>query len=346
MRILGKYILITLAVLAVVSCGGNAAEELSSECDSPAPTVYSFNLPDHFPSFNVPANNLTTEQGVAMGRSLYYDKKLSIGGPLSGRACASCHNQSISFTVNVVGTAVLLHTNLNWSSYFLWNGGISGGLEEAMQFEIADFFKSDLTAFKSDPMYQEMNCRAFGSNDVTLDSMSKALAQWMRTLVSSDSRYDRYLLGKEELTLQERRGLYVFNSELGDCFKCHTLPLTTDNQFHNNGLEAMPTGVDQGRRNVTDDPADNGRFKTPTLRNIELTAPYMHDGRFKTLEEVVAHYDGGVQWSPTLDPVMQFSTRIYGLGLGELDKAALVAFLKTLTDEKFISDPKLASPFQ
>ena len=136
-------------------------------CNFTATSAYEFNLPEHFPQFAVTNNNLTTEQGVALGKRLYYDKMLSSGGPFEGRSCSSCHHQSSSFTINTPGTAVLPHTNLNWSTDFLWNGKVSGSLEEVMEFEIADFFQANIALFKADPTYQRMNCEAFGSNDIS-----------------------------------------------------------------------------------------------------------------------------------------------------------------------------------
>lgn len=332
-------------------CDSDQGEAISNipdtaQCETLSTTPYTIDIPAHFPPFATPVNNQTTEEGVALGRRLYYDKMLSTGGPFEGKACASCHFQSSSFTKNAQGTAVLLHTNLNWSSYFLWNGKISGGIEEVMDFEIIEFFQSDIALFKADPTYQRMSCEAFGTNDISEREMADAMAQWMRTLVSCRSKYDRYLAGEETLTELESMGETIFTTNIGDCFKCHTLPLTTDLQFHNNGLESSPNGFDMGRFNVTGDPADIGRFKTPTLRNVSLTAPYMHDGRFQTLEEVVEHYNSSVRWSTTLDPVMQTGDKKYGLGLSQINKDALVAFLKTFTDTSFTTNPELSDPFK
>jgi cytochrome c peroxidase len=316
------------------------------QCEPHSTTLYVYDFPIHFPEFIVPVNNLTTVEGVALGRRLYYDKMLSVGGPLEGKACASCHVQSSGFTQNSQGIAVLPHTNLNWASYFLWNGKFSGDLEGIMDFEIVEFFKADIDLFKADPTYQRMSCEAFGTSDISEKEMADAMAQWMRTLVSYKSKYDRYLAGVEELSELESMGEIIFNTNIGDCFKCHSMPLTTDLSFHNNGLESSTEGFDLGRFNVTGDPADKGSFKTPTLRNIALTAPYMHDGRFQTLEEVVEHYNSGVRWSSTLDPVMQTGDKKYGLGLSQINKDALVAFLKTFTDTTFTTDPKLSDPFK
>lgn len=329
--------------------GNNSGVATIEECNFTATTAYKFDLPEHFPPFTVVNNNLTTQQGVALGKRLYYDKMLSSGGPFEGRSCSSCHHQSSSFTINAAGTAVLPHTNLNWYTHFLWNGKVSGGLEQVMAFEINDFFQANIALFKADPTYQRMNCEAFASNDISATDMANALAQWMRTLVSANSKYDRYLAGEEALTELELMGETIFNSNIGDCFKCHAMPLTTDLLFHNNGLTfdgEAPTGTDMGRFNITDDPADIGKFKTPTLRNIALTAPYMHDGRFQTLEEVVEHYNSGVRWSPSLDEVMQTSDNKYGLHLYDIEKKALVAFLNTFTDTTFTSNPEFSDPFK
>ena len=139
-------------------------------------------------------------------------------------------------------------------------------------------------------------------------------------------------------------GLDIFTTEKGDCFHCHSLGLFTDNKFRNNGIDSIYIGNDLGRYNVTTNTNDIGLFKTPTLRNIELTAPYMHDGRFQTLDQVIDHYNSGVKHSATLDPIMTKPSKIYGLGLTTIEKYDLIAFLKTLTDTTFIHNPLLQKP--
>jgi cytochrome c peroxidase len=139
-------------------------------------------------------------------------------------------------------------------------------------------------------------------------------------------------------------GFNIFTTEKGDCFHCHSLGLFTDNKFHNIGLDSEFTSINMGRYNVTLKQADMGLFKTPTLRNIQLTAPYMHDGRYLTLEQVVEHYNSGVKQSNTLDPIMTKPSKIYGLGLTPTEKQDLVAFLKTLTDTTFTKNPLLQNP--
>jgi cytochrome c peroxidase len=181
-----------------------------------------------------------------------------------------------------------------------------------------------------------------------------AMAQFIRTMVSANSRFDQYQYGPGQLSLEEQQGLFLFLAEGGDpnvynggqnggdCFHCHggSLTLFTDQQFHNNGIDSVFT--DLGRAEVNGSPLSEGQFKTPTLRNIALTAPYMHDGRFATLREVIEHYNSGGHPSTTLSPLMKFQG--VGLGLSEQDIDALVAFLETLTDEEFIENPDFQDP--
>jgi cytochrome c peroxidase len=172
-----------------------------------------------------------------------------------------------------------------------------------------------------------------------------ALEQYLLTLVSQDSRFDRMMKGSERFTAQEKRGFELFLTEHdpaqglrgGDCFHCHGGALFTNHQFMDIGLPARGPGrkPDAGRQAVTADPADHGKFRTPSLRNVAVTGPYMHDGRFKTLEEVVNHYDHGVQRRPNLDPNLA-KHPAEGMQLTAEDKAALVAFLRTLTDPAFV----------
>ena len=159
----------------------------------------------------------------------------------------------------------------------------------------------------------------------------------MRTLISDQSYFDQYKAGKYRLTFDEAEGMKIFFSEKGDCFHCHVAMLFTDGQFHNNGLESQHTGAGKGRELVTQNPKDRGLFLTPTLRNIEKSGPYMHDGRYSTLEEVVEFYNSGVKASSTLDPIMYKRPDLSRLGLTDTEKKQLVAFLKTLTDEKFVT---------
>jgi cytochrome c peroxidase len=164
-------------------------------------------------------------------------------------------------------------------------------------------------------------------------------------MVSSDTKLDRVMRHEATFTPQEWDGYVTFTTETGDCFHCHGYPLMTSNVYSNNGLELSPQGTNQGRYLVTGNPTDIGKYSVPTLRNIALTAPYMHDGRFQTLEEVVEFYNSGVHWnSPNIDPIMTKPAKIYGLNLTDSQKANLVLFLKALTDSTYMNNPNYANP--
>ena len=343
-----------LTVLGLVAVYSSCKKEESETPNPPPPpgsynpTPYVFDLPDHFPRFFQPKDNEATEEGVLFGRHIYYDPMLSEGGPQSPNACASCHTHTTNFTSsNLVGgnLSVMSHTNLQWTGSFLWDGRKEGSLEDVMLFEITEFFQADIDLFAKDTMYQRLCFEAFGSDTVTAERMSYAMAQWVRSMISANSRWDKFFAGEVELTPLELRGKLLFESEAGDCFHCHSTPLTTDLLFHNNGIDSVFTNH-QGRFVATGNEADIGLFKTPSLRNIEKTAPYMHDGRFATLEEVVEHYNSGVKLSKTLDPIMTKAGKENGLNLSEYDKSALVAYLKTLTDEDYLKDEKYNNPFK
>ena len=304
------------------------------------PTPYAIPLPSNVPlAMAVPADNPTTVEGVALGRRLYYDPRLD---GVADRACAGCHVQSASFTSRRV-PGVPAHVNLGFSDVFLWDGRVEGTLEDVMRFEVEEFFRADLAALAADPVYPEMFAHAFGPGPITTGRAARALAQFQRTLVSFDSRYDRAQRGEGSLSEAETRGAAIFFGETGDCFHCHGTVLFTDQRFHDMGLDAEP--VRRGRADVTGDPTDVGAFKTPTLRNVALTAPYMHDDRYETLEEVVDFYSEGLQDSPTVDPLMR-NVAGGGFGLTAEQKADLVAFLHTLTDRAFTENPAFASPFE
>jgi len=304
-----------------------------------APTPHAIPLPSHVPlTMSVPADNPTTVEGVALGRRLYYDAKLD---GVSDRACAGCHVQQASFTSRRA-QGIPAHVNLGFSTVFLWDGRVEGTLEDVMRFEVEEFFRADLPALAADPVYPEMFARAFGPGPITSRRAAHALAQFQRTLVSFESKFDRIQRGEEAATEEERRGAAIFFGETGDCFHCHGTVLFTDHRFHDIGLDADPV---RGRADVTGDAADGGAFKTPTLRNIALTAPYMHDDRYETLKEVVDFYSEGLRPSPTIDPLMQNVAR-GGIGLTAEQKEDLLAFLHTLTDRAFTENPAFASPFE
>ena len=298
------------------------------------PTAYDLQIPQGFPAMTIPANNPMTIEGVALGRMLYYDNKLDKNG---ARACATCHLQSKSFSS---GVAVLPHINLGWSNNYLWNSKVTGTVEDIMRFEVEHFFETNVEVLNGDDEYPVLFKQAFGVEEITTDEVVKALAQFFRIMNSGNSKFDKFLRDEAEFTNQEYLGYELFYTERGDCFHCHATMFMTDNIMHNNALDTDP---DPGYFAITGDSLDYGKFKSPTLRNIEFTGPYMHDGSYATLEDVVDFYSSGLKKSATVDPLMK-NLSAGGVQLNAEEKAALVAFLKTLSDTDFLANPELADP--
>lgn len=317
-----------LARLGALLCAGLFA------CGTTDDGSVELTFPPGFPPLVIPDDNPTTHAGIALGRTLYYDERLS---PDGSRACANCHLQAHSFS-NPDTPGVLPHINLAWSENFLWDGRFEGSLEEAMIMEVEEFFGTDVARLR-EPDLEDMFEDAFGDREITTTRAAYALAQFQRTLVSGDSRYDRYVEGDmSALDEAELRGMGLFFGERGECFHCHATRLFTDNKFHNIGLDADIAGT--GRGHVTGDARDDGQWKTPTLRNVAHTGPYMHDDRFATLEEVIEFYSEGVELSDTLDTLIT----IGGFAFTDREQADLVAFLRSLTDDDYLTDPDLSSP--
>ncbi len=313
--------------------------------------------------------NPMTVQGIELGRMLFYEKKLSLDNSIS---CASCHKQQFSFSdPNPFSTGVhgkigkrssMALVNLFWVRNFFWDGRVNS-LEKQALFPIQDSLEMNqsltqaILKLKNTDFYPKKFKQVFGNDSITAERIGKAIAQFERTLVSSNSRYDQFFQKKISATEQEIRGINLFynhpisNPNLGivrggNCGDCHGGPLTSSHSFHNNGLDASPK--DLGRFLVTDSVSDKGLFRVPSLRNIALTAPYMHDGRFKTLEEVLDHYNEHIQTSPTLDLLILAGTNdVNGtkLGLTAQEKKDIIVFLKMLTDSSFIKDPRFSDPF-
>ncbi len=304
------------------------------------PTQVEFVVPPNFPTIEIPSDNPLTIEGIKLGRMLYYD---SLMHPSNSLSCASCHIQAEGFSS--VAANSLAHVNLAWNQHFLWNGKISGTLEDVMLFEVTEFFKTDLSKLQNDPNYPDWYYKAFGIKTITAENTAKALAQFLRTVTSSNSDYDKFFRGEMQLTDSQSRGYLIFNSERGDCFHCHSLPLLADNQFHDTGLDSVYNPNKLGRYDATGLSTDKGKFKTPTLRNIEFTFPYMHDGRFNTLMEVVEFYNSGTQHSRNLDPIMTKAGKELGLQLTLQEKLDLVNFMKSFTDYDLLTNPEISNPF-
>lgn len=360
-----------MCVCGLVSCGNEGENPVSG------PTQISLEAPDYFPNnIAMPATNPLTEQGVQLGRMLFYEKKLSADGRIS---CGSCHQQQkafsdgkqFSFGVNdsIGDMNAMSLSNLHWQSRFFWNGRTASLEEQAIQ-PIEDVREMNLPIgeavdrLKADGQYPTLFLNAFGTEEITPDLIGKALAQFERTLISANSKFDAWIRNEVQLSPEEQLGLELFFTHPdprlqlrgGNCSDCHLGFLTAGDPngftgFHNNGLDP-DENLTLGLMQVTDNPFDKGKFKAPGLRNIALTAPYMHDGRFRTLEEVLNHYNDHIQNSETLDVlILEASNELLNdsdtvkLHLSEEEKAAIIAFLHTLTDQQFITNSKFSDPF-
>jgi cytochrome c peroxidase len=229
--------------------------------------------------------------------------------------------------------------NAGWNTTNFWDGRAITLEDQAFgpvvnPIEMNDTWPNVENKLNANQEYKQLFKEVFNINNIDSTHVVRAIAQFERTLVSANSKFDKYLNNEVQLSPSELNGYTIFNTEKGDCFHCHGTQLFMDNSFHNNGLDAEPF-TDLGLAKITGNTEDNGKFKTPTLRNIEASAPYMHDGRFATLEEVVEHYNSGGVYSSTIDPKMKKVG--IGLQLTNQEKADLIAYLKTLTDTDFIS---------
>ncbi len=313
--------------------------------DLPAnPVGYPLTLPRHVPLPSLPMDNPLLVPRVALGERLFHETKLSRTHTIS---CASCHQgEEMSdprrFSPGVDGRHGPRHSmplfNLAWKSSFFWDGRAPSLREQALMpivdpLEMDETLEHVVAKLAADPAYPPLFRAAFGSGNITPENIGLALENFLLTRVSFDSKFDRAFAGKETLTDQAKRGFELFFTESeprmgrrgADCFHCHGGANFTDHSFHNNGLAATD---DYGVEMFTGRESDRHKFSTPSLRNISRTAPYMHDGRFATLEEVVEHYNAPPERSATLDP--NLAKHSQGLGLNEEDKAALIEFLKTL----------------
>ncbi len=305
-----------------------------------------FRVPSGFP---VPAYdfslNPVTIDGFKLGRKLFYDPILSRDNTIS---CGSCHQQTNAFAHSEHqvshGIDGLFGTrnapglwNLAWNPLFMWDGGIThielqplGTIANPV--EMDEDINTIIVKLNASSVYPGLFEAAFGSDTITTQRITQAITQFQGIMISDNSRYDQYSRGEITFTQQELNGLATFRTK---CASCHTEPLFTDRSFHNNGLTPEPTIMDAGRMIITANPADSMKFKTPSLRNIAITGPYMHDGRFVTLTQCLNHYSGILYQSATLDPQLSV-----GIPLTTQEKADLLVFLGTLTDYSLITDPK------
>lgn len=366
------------------SCKLERKYEITPSPTNSSATPYYIKIPQGFPTIlNIPADNPLTVEGIQLGRYLFYDGRLS-GRTDTLMSCASCHKQQYAFTSGIENSqyitnghphgvtgiptphATLPLINLVWNSNgYLWDGLIYPqnpnpslrNIEDVVRLvvylpnEVKGDSNKTKAMIQSIAIYPPMFKKAFGSDVVTFKNISKAIAQFVRTLISANSKFDQYLRGETNLTDSERNGFALFVTETGgDCFHCHGSegnPLFTTNLFYNNGKDTCFTGAcaDPGgdRYSVTLNPEDHGAYVAPTLRNIEYIAPYMHDGRYQTLDEVITFYNSGLKHSPFISPLMHH-INTNGVQLTYSKRQDLKAFLLSLTDHDFITNPDFSNP--
>ncbi len=330
-----------------------------------SPTPYAFPKLMWFPPMPTAADNPVTVEGVDLGRHLFYDPILSSDSTFS---CANCHKQHYAFSdgpavmsIGISGFPTVRNSpalfNLAWYERMFWDGRAES-IEAQALFPVRDRHEMGLPwpeaeqRIRNSAFYRKKFYAAFGDQPIDSMLIVKAIGQFERTLISNRSRYDRALAGEIILTEKERKG-FVLLSDMtkGDCLHCHTTDgdaLGTTGTFANNGLDSVVDPemyIDKGLGQHTGKPTDHGKFKIPSLRNVMLTAPYMHDGRFATIEEVLDFYSEGVHNSVNVDSKMG-SARHKGVHLTCEEKESIITFLHTLTDSAFVNDPRFSNPFE
>lgn len=339
------YLKLTFALVLVLALYACKKKDNKIE-DSDALTPYVLKIPAGFPPMQIPANNPMTVEGVALGKLLFNDPILSGDNTQS---CATCHLRKFAFTDSSnrfsKGIQGLLGPrnsmplyNLGWATEFFWDGGaanlesqVVGPIQNPLEMHqnLADV----IVELNAHPTYPALFKKVFGGDIINTSMLMRAIAQFERTLISGNSKYDLYVQGKATLNASELNGLNLFTDmNKGDCNHCHVLGSTfSDFEYRNTGLDSI--AIDKGRELITLKPMDRGKFKTPSLRNIAATAPYMHDGRFNTLEECIEHYNTGYKFAQNLDPILEHSIK-GRLSASEVQD--IVAFLHTLTDDDFL----------
>jgi len=349
-----------MSVIVISACKKD--KDIPGEENPPATTPYTAPSISNFRAMPRDAANPMTIEGIALGKKLFFDPVLSKDSSIS---CESCHRKedgfsdSRRFSIGVDGLLGVRQSmalvNLAWyDNKFFWDGRVNTLREQAaVPIEKADEMHLPLPQavlrLQNNAAYVTMFWNAFGTKTITADLITKSLEQFEKSLISYNSRYDKYVRGEAGLDTFEQRGLSIFNTEKGDCFHCHTtseLFIHPTKIFSNNGLDAAATVndfADKGFGAINGLDADKGKFKIPTLRNLAFTAPYMHDGRFNTLDEVIDMYNEGYKHSPTVDPILIEKADVrfansgyYGLQLTAHEKLCLKRFLLAMSDSSFV----------
>jgi len=320
-----------------------ACDQLSEQPDDP----YKFLMPAHFPAPTYRfENNPITQKGFELGKKLFNDPILSRDGSI---ACSNCHSKSVAFadpqhrlSVGIDDLIGLRNApplaNLAFMKAYFWDGGVThldfvpiNAIES--EFEMGELLSTVVQKLNVHSQYPTLFQAAFPEmNSITSPMLLHSLSQYMNLLVSANAKYDQYIRKEVTLSAIELEGLKLFEQK---CASCHSGALFTNQAYKNNGLDTIFT--DAGRALISEGEDDLGKFRVPSLRNIALTAPYMHDGRFATLEEVLDHYSSGVKNSPTLAVELR-STGKLGIALSEEEKVELIHFLQVLTDHEFVAN--------
>ncbi|MDI1317524.1 MAG: cytochrome c peroxidase [Flavobacterium sp.] len=327
----------------------------SNESDSDYQNIaVTLKVPSNFPElvFNTNTNPLTNK-GIELGKKIFYDGRLSSDGVVS---CGFCHIQENAFIhhghtfSHGVGEGIGTRNtpaiqNMAFQSQFMWDGAsahldLMAILPITNPIEMNGDFNAITQMMRNDAVYKKLFSQAFSNKAINSENLLKALGQFMASMVSSNSRFDKYKRSEVggTLTQEEQEGYALFNQK---CSSCQATDLFTDNSFRNNGLPVNPSINDIGRFRVTELAEDLHKFKVPSLRNVEKTSPYMHDGRFFTLEAVLDHYSSGMINSPTLDASLNSNGNI-GIPLTSSEKTKIIAFLKTLTDNQYLTDKRFS----
>ena len=312
------------------------------------------NIPSNFPEMTYDLNsNQPTKNGFELGKKLFYDGNLSANGFIS---CGFCHEQRFAFTHHehqfshgiddlegIRNTPAI--QNMAFQSEFAWDGGTSHLdlfpiIPITNEVEMGETISNVLKKLQADSEYQRLFASAFEDGGVNNENFFKALSQFMVMMISSNSKYDKYVRKEAggEFTEIEKKGLGIFEAK---CAACHKTDLFTDSAFRNNGLPPYPGINDLGRAEVSGSTSDNYKFKVPSLRNVAITAPYMHDGRFGSLASVLNFYNTGVTDSETLDPLLKQNGKL-GIAISQDEQKALIAFLNTLTDSEYLNDKRFS----
>jgi len=348
-----KLLIIGIIINAIIGITAYTLRPVKINYYGPSENI-SFAVPTNFPkpkySF---LENSISPNGYRLGKILFYDPLLSMDQSIS---CANCHqsfaafadvNQSVSRGIKQCAGSrnapALL--NLAWQENFMWDGRIKQLESTALNAitnpcEMANDMNTITSRLQMVPAYPALFKNAFGDSTINSVNVTKALTQFMVMLVSANSKYDKHMRGEAGgvLTSNEQKGYALFKK---NCSTCHTEPLFSDNTFRNTGLDAG--SYERGRESFTHRKEDFGKFRVPTLRNVELTAPYMHNGGLSTLQSVLSHYANGVQPNPNLDPQLNKDGRL-GISLSIAEQISIIAFLKTLSDKTFVNDKRLQLP--